>query len=56
MLSAGDPDPRARGEMITQEIIDYIVYAKEKGCSMQGTEDPEVEYLNVLSDERQVWK
>ena len=40
----------------TQEIIDYIVYAKEKGCSMQGTEDPEVEYLNVLSDERQVWK
>ena len=46
----------APGEMITQEIIDYIVYAKEKGCSMQGTEDPEVEYLNVLSDERQVWK
>ena len=38
----------APGEMITQEIIDYIVYAKEKGCSMQGTEDPEVEYLNVL--------
>lgn len=23
--------------------------AKEKGCSMQGTEDPEVENLNVLA-------
>ena len=46
----------AEHSVTTQEIIDYIVYAKEKGCSMQGTEDPEVEYLNVLSDERQVWK
>ena len=36
-------------EMITPEIIEYIVYAKEKGCSMQGTEDPEVENLNVLA-------
>ena len=44
----------APGEMITDEIIEYIIYAKEKGCSMQGTEDPEVEYLNVLSDEQQV--
>ena len=25
-----------------------IMYAKEKGCSMQGTMDSEVEYLNVL--------
>ena len=32
----------------TQEIIDYIIYAKEKGCSMQGTEDINVERLNVL--------
>ena len=39
----------APGEMITPEIIEYIVYAKEKGCSMQGTEDPEVENLNVLA-------
>ncbi len=36
------------GEMITDEIIDYIIYAKEKGCSMQGTEDPYIEHLNVL--------
>ncbi|MFA5561984.1 MAG: aminotransferase class I/II-fold pyridoxal phosphate-dependent enzyme [Eubacteriales bacterium] len=38
----------APGEMITQDIIDYILYAKEKGCSMQGTEDLSVERLNVL--------
>ena len=39
----------APGELITQEIIDYIIYAKEKGCSMQGMQDAEVEYLYVLS-------
>ncbi|MCI5620472.1 MAG: aminotransferase class I/II-fold pyridoxal phosphate-dependent enzyme [Lachnospiraceae bacterium] len=38
----------APGEMITQEIVEYIIYAKEKGCSMQGTEDPKVENLMVL--------
>lgn len=36
------------GEVITPDIIEYIEYAKEKGCSMQGTEDPEVNMLNVL--------
>ncbi len=46
----------APGEMITKEIIEYILYAKEKGCSLQGTEDPNVEFLNVLVDDRQVWK
>lgn len=38
----------APGERITEEIIDYIVYAKEKGCSMTGPEDPAIERLNVL--------
>ncbi len=38
----------APGEMITQEIIDYTLFAKEKGCSMQGPEDGELEKLNVL--------
>ncbi|WP_313076467.1 aminotransferase class I/II-fold pyridoxal phosphate-dependent enzyme [Lacrimispora sp.] len=38
----------APGERITEEIVEYIVYAKEKGCSMQGTEDPAVEHLMVL--------
>ena len=41
----------APGEMITQEIIDYIVYAKEKGCSMTGPEDPEIEYINILKED-----
>lgn len=39
----------APGEIITDQIIEYIEYAKEKGCSMQGTEDPYVERLNVLT-------
>ncbi len=38
----------APGEIITEDIIEYIRYAKEKGCSMQGTEDPNVSNLNVL--------
>lgn len=38
----------APGEQITTEIIDYILYAKEKGCSMQGPEDPDISKLNVL--------
>jgi arginine decarboxylase len=38
----------APGERITGEIIDYIVYAKEKGCFLTGTEDLEVNRLNVL--------
>ncbi len=38
----------APGEKITKSILDYIQYAKEKGCSMTGPENPEIEYLNVL--------
>ena len=38
----------APGEMITAELVEYILYAKEKGCSMQGPEDPDLEKLNVL--------
>lgn len=40
----------APGERITQEIIDYIVYAKEKGCSITGPEDEKVEKLNVIKE------
>lgn len=36
------------GELITREILDYIKYAKEKGCSMTGPEDPDILRLNVL--------
>lgn len=38
----------APGERITREIVDYIVYAKEKGCSMTGPQDPDILRLNVL--------
>ncbi len=38
----------APGELITDEIIRYIKYAKKKGCSMTGTEDINIERLNVL--------
>lgn len=38
----------APGEQITTEIIEYIQYAKEKGCFLTGTEDLKVERINVL--------
>ena len=38
----------APGELITEKIIDYIKYAKEKGCQMTGTEDINLEKLNVI--------
>lgn len=38
----------APGERITEQILDYIRYAKEKGCSMTGPEDPDIGFLNVL--------
>ena len=38
----------APGEMVTEEIVSYVLYAKEKGCSMQGPEDGTLERLNVL--------
>ena len=38
----------APGERITKEILNYITYAKEKGCSMTGPEDADIQRLNVL--------
>lgn len=39
----------APGERITDDILDYIAYAKEKGCFMTGTEDVDINYINVVS-------
>ena len=39
----------APGERITKEILEHIQYAKEKGCSMTGPEDPEIHHINVLA-------
>ena len=41
----------APGERITKKILEYIAYAKAKGCSMTGTEDAAIERLNVLKGE-----
>jgi len=38
----------APGERITNEIIDYILYAKEKGCKLTGTEDISVNKIKVV--------
>ena len=39
----------APGEKITKTVLEHIRYAKEKGCSMTGSEDPELKHLNVLA-------
>ena len=49
VLSAGNSDS-GTGRVDSQEIIDYTMYAKEKGCFMTGTEDMSVEYINVVED------
>ena len=41
----------APGERITAEILDYIRYAKAKGCSMTGPEDPDIAHINILTEE-----
>lgn len=40
----------APGEMITEDILKYIAYAKEKGCFMTGTEDMNIRYINVVEE------
>lgn len=38
----------APGERVTRDILDYILYAKEKNCLLLGTEDPDVNVLQVI--------
>ncbi|HBV88114.1 MAG TPA: arginine decarboxylase [Desulfosporosinus sp.] len=40
----------APGERITNEIIDYIAYAKSKGSSLTGTEDMTIENIRVVEE------
>lgn len=40
----------APGEKITKEILEYINYAKKKGCSLTGTEDEKIEFINVVEE------
>ena len=38
----------APGELITKELIEYITYAKEKGCVITGPECMDISRLNVI--------
>lgn len=38
----------APGEMITEEILDYISYSKERGCVLTGAEDMNTERIRVM--------
>ncbi|MPN24196.1 Arginine decarboxylase [bioreactor metagenome] len=38
----------APGERITEEILHYISYAKEKGCFLTGTKDMKIERVNIV--------
>ncbi|MBW6409961.1 aminotransferase class I/II-fold pyridoxal phosphate-dependent enzyme [Clostridium weizhouense] len=40
----------APGERITREILDYIEYAKEKGCFLTGTEDIKIKNINIVEE------
>ena len=38
------------GEKVTHDIIDYVEEMKNAGLYVQGTEDPDVEYIKVLEN------
>ena len=38
----------APGERITPDVLEHILFAKEKGCFMTGTEDMNLDYLQVV--------
>lgn len=40
----------APGERITEEIIDYIAYSKEKGSFLTGTEDMNIENIRIVEE------
>ena len=39
----------APGERITPDILEHILFAKDKGCFMTGTEDMNLDYINILA-------
>lgn len=40
----------APGELITDEILDYVAYSKERGCFLTGTEDMNINRIRVLEE------
>ncbi|MBO8158960.1 aminotransferase class I/II-fold pyridoxal phosphate-dependent enzyme [Thermosyntropha sp.] len=39
------------GERITADIVEYLKVLKNENCELQGTSDPNVEYIRVLADQ-----
>lgn len=39
----------APGEKITPDVLEHILFAKEKGCFMTGTEDMNLDFINVVA-------
>ena len=39
----------APGERVTPDILEHILFAKEKGCFMTGTEDMNLDFLQVVA-------
>ena len=39
----------APGECITSDVLEHILFAKEKGCFMTGTEDMDLNFINVVA-------
>lgn len=38
------------GERITRDIVEYLKVLKNENCELQGTSDPNVEYIRVLAE------
>ena len=38
----------APGELITKDALEYIIYAKEKGCNLTGAEDINTQKINIM--------
>jgi arginine decarboxylase len=39
------------GERITKDVIDYIEIMKKEKCQLQGTTDPQADYIKILGKE-----
>ena len=40
----------APGELITKDALEYIIYAKAKGCNLTGAEDINTEKINIMTE------
>lgn len=38
------------GEIITKEIIDYILVCHKKGMNISGMKDPNLEYVQIIEN------